>query len=332
LQTASELCDFLLSLSHINLRKSSIQRNFEDRLGQRIEKLDESQKYRTEKMDATLQHVQTDIHCIASRLLNIAVSMQRLEDKLNQICEERTSDKHQQGPQKSEGTKTENSLHGSTRWMGNQHAEGNDAGYGTLIRRTQQDARVPGTPEHGVDGTSCQKNLDASISVENFEDAESDIAQSYEIVSKQDKVDCINPASQPVETETLFEMDTRFGMINMKLEQISTYLGVNSSVKEGDDEEDRRRLKEKLKAAIEVDRRNRVLTIVSRSEVWLEYIFGICSPDQRIGKSGSRCQVPSGSWCLNFEKEIYSALIYCVLIYSRLIHPRSRFSSGNLFF
>ncbi len=45
---------------------------------------------------------------------------------------------------------------------------------------------------------------------------------------------------------------------------------------------------EKLKVAIELDRRSKVRTIVSSGEVWIDYLFGICRPDQRIGKRGSR--------------------------------------------
>jgi hypothetical protein len=83
------------------------------------------------------------------------------------------------------------------------------------------------------------------------------------------------------------------GGIGAKLESLDKMLVqiINVLVKstsEGDDDEDRKRLKEKLKQAIEADRRSRIRPIVSRSEMWLEYIFGICQPDQRIGKRGSR--------------------------------------------
>jgi hypothetical protein len=83
-------------------------------------------------------------------------------------------------------------------------------------------------------------------------------------------------------------MDSKLGDIMRKLERISVAVGVKVGSQEGDDEEDRKRLKEKLKIAIELDRRARVRTIVSSREMWLEYIFGICSPDKRVGKRGSR--------------------------------------------
>jgi hypothetical protein len=88
--------------------------------------------------------------------------------------------------------------------------------------------------------------------------------------------------------ESLTEMGTKIVAIDKRLEKISHVLGVKTGVNEGDDDEDRRRLKEKLKLAIEVDRRSQIRAIISRGEVWMEDIFGICSPDQRLGKRGSR--------------------------------------------
>ncbi len=96
----------------------------------------------------------------------------------------------------------------------------------------------------------------------------------------------IKPPDSPKVMQSL--LDTKFGDINRKLELIAAAVGVKAGNQEGDDEEDRKRLKEKLKVAIELDRRNRVRTIVSSREVWLEYIFGICRPDKRMGKRGSR--------------------------------------------
>jgi hypothetical protein len=96
----------------------------------------------------------------------------------------------------------------------------------------------------------------------------------------------------------LLDLEPKIRAIDKKLERISASMKIKNDVTDGDDEEDRRRLKEKLKAAIEVDRRSRVLTIVSNSEVWLEYIFGICSPDKRIGKRGSRYTKPLASQML----------------------------------
>ena len=52
--------------------------------------------------------------------------------------------------------------------------------------------------------------------------------------------------------------------------------------------EERRRLKEKLKTAMESGTRQSVRHIETGRETWTEYIFGICKPDGRVGKAGSR--------------------------------------------
>jgi hypothetical protein len=94
---------------------------------------------------------------------------------------------------------------------------------------------------------------------------------------------------QPFEAQDrLLELDAKFVRLEKKLDLMAGSMGLQFPTCEGDDDDDRKRIKEKLKLAIEADRRSRFRTIVSRSEVWLEYIFGICRPDQRLGKQGSR--------------------------------------------
>jgi hypothetical protein len=90
------------------------------------------------------------------------------------------------------------------------------------------------------------------------------------------------------------KVDALSDSLSKKLERIAYALGIrnlNVVDKSGDDSEDRKRLKEKLKAAFDIDRRSNMRThvVVSVKEKWLDYIFGICKPDQRIGKRGSRC-------------------------------------------
>ena len=89
--------------------------------------------------------------------------------------------------------------------------------------------------------------------------------------------------------DRMLELDSKLAAIDKKLSQMADSMGIHLLSNAGDDDsEDRKRLKEKLKLAIEVDRRSKVRPIVSKGEMWLEYIFGICRPDQRLGKSGSR--------------------------------------------
>ena len=66
-------------------------------------------------------------------------------------------------------------------------------------------------------------------------------------------------------------------------------------------QEDRKRLKEKLKSAFEAVQLSGRAGGKGQDALrgrrggrppgtpWLEYVFGICPPDQRVGKRGSRC-------------------------------------------
>jgi hypothetical protein len=267
---------------------SSTQRNFEDRLIQRIEKMNEYQWTRSEKLDASIQHLQTGIHDIASRLLDLAVGMQRLEVKLDRVEESESSNMHQHGAQKYGTAITTNSQYS----MSSRLSETSGAGWDPKIKRTQDSLPVDTQQDAAIRKESFRDAV--KMSIENFENEGSESELVYHNnrkLHRQDS-DCTLPSGQlepgPSAADMLPELDTKLRIIDKKLGQISASLGIKSGANEGDDEEDRRRLKEKLKAAIEVDRRSRVLTIVSRSEVWLEYIFGICSPDQRLGKRGSR--------------------------------------------
>jgi hypothetical protein len=85
------------------------------------------------------------------------------------------------------------------------------------------------------------------------------------------------------------EMGVKLDHVNKVLEHVAMAVGVLAGLGVVDEEEDRRRLKEKLKEALERDRRDRIREVVSEREVWLEYVFGICKPDRRTGRRGSRC-------------------------------------------
>jgi hypothetical protein len=78
-------------------------------------------------------------------------------------------------------------------------------------------------------------------------------------------------------------------------------------------QEDRKRLKEKLKSAFEAVQLaggagggGRALLGARGgrppAKPWLEYVFGICPPDQRIGKRGSRCAAePARDWIITLD-------------------------------
>ena len=95
----------------------------------------------------------------------------------------------------------------------------------------------------------------------------------------------VNAKVMHVEVESR-SVDLRLEEMNRTLALVAGAVGVhNMKIDKGDD---RRRLKEKLKAAMESGSRLSVRQIDSEREMWMEYVFGICKPDGRVGKSGSR--------------------------------------------
>ncbi len=77
--------------------------------------------------------------------------------------------------------------------------------------------------------------------------------------------------------------------LDRKVDRIAEIVCVRAlDVSSGDDDEDRRRLKEKLKSALDKDKLRKTRKNLSDQEKWLEFVFGICEPDARFGKRGSR--------------------------------------------
>ena len=106
------------------------------------------------------------------------------------------------------------------------------------------------------------------------------LALSPQVTSKQVQIRGCDQSSE----ETL---DRQFERIETKLKSISDVVDV-VSVKNNDGE-DRKRLKEKLKEAMKTENvKGSAHILEPEPEPWMEYIFGICKPDGRIGKPGSR--------------------------------------------
>ncbi len=82
-------------------------------------------------------------------------------------------------------------------------------------------------------------------------------------------------------------LEKRFANVENRLESIAEAVGVTVEANAGDDDADRKRLKERLKEALEVEQKKRPSNHIEK-EPWMEYIFGICKPDGRVGKRGSR--------------------------------------------
>ena len=88
-------------------------------------------------------------------------------------------------------------------------------------------------------------------------------------------------------------MERRLVSIEEKLKEIAqTLRGAVPASQTGNEsygEVNRRRLKERLMGAI----RHRELGFdIQAASSWKERVFGICAPDSRLGKEGSRCSVP----------------------------------------
>ena len=81
---------------------------------------------------------------------------------------------------------------------------------------------------------------------------------------------------------------TRIDLVEERLGKIAHAVGVKEGASVGDDEEDRKRLKVRLKEALD-RKRVKARKSLAQAEGALEYCFGICEPDGRTGKRGSRC-------------------------------------------
>ena len=86
-------------------------------------------------------------------------------------------------------------------------------------------------------------------------------------------------------------IERRLEAMESRMEKIADAVGVHKTVDEGDDQEDRKRLKERLNEALNTHK-SKVLKSEIQADGWAEYIFGICKPNGRVGKHGSRCIHP----------------------------------------
>jgi hypothetical protein len=88
--------------------------------------------------------------------------------------------------------------------------------------------------------------------------------------------------------------DRRLDSLDRKLNMIAEAVGVRVRAKEEEDAEDRKRLKERLKEALALEKQGKLRSAnQDEKESWAEYIFGIAQPNGRIGKMGSRCMRPN---------------------------------------
>jgi hypothetical protein len=142
-----------------------------------------------------------------------------------------------------------------------------------------------------VAGSQCSNAQAQSKAGDGFLSDESDGDIGQDLGPSCDELSAVGEggaSKQSLDSGKLQEMGVKLDHVNKILEHVATAVGVRTGLGAGDEEEDHRRLKEKLKEALERDRRDRIREVVSEREVWLEYVFGICKPDRRTGRRGSR--------------------------------------------
>ena len=85
---------------------------------------------------------------------------------------------------------------------------------------------------------------------------------------------------------------SQFLRIEKRLGEIADAVGAQSALTAGAStkEDDCKRLKERLKGALELEQTRHLSD--HRRETWMEYFFGVCKPDGRLGKNGSRFGKP----------------------------------------
>ena len=120
---------------------------------------------------------------------------------------------------------------------------------------------------------------------------ETSLASSVEgMTAKLDKLLSFGYSRVPNRAEEPHEVEQQVGKldnIDRKINMIAEAVGVRLRAKQEEDAEDRKRLKERLKEALMLEKRS--LVDADDRETWAEYIFGITKPNGRVGKMGSRC-------------------------------------------
>jgi hypothetical protein len=269
-----------------------VTRRGQERLIQRLVDIDDYQRRAATSLDSSLRRVHTDMHHLSGGLLDIIMSVQRLEDKLDRLAsvdsEARTS-----SPSRAGSTSRGRPQPAAVRRSNSRGHASESSGQG--LKKAKR-----GQPAPEKESANRRKDKDVTEQPKPLDGARiADMPLEVSIVARkqaEEEADASTKPSGPSEvTESV--LDAKFADISKRLERIALAVGVKVGHQDGDDEEDRRRLKEKLKVAIELDRRTKVRTIVSSSEMWLEYIFGICPPDKRVGKRGSRYSAPAAFIC-----------------------------------
>ncbi len=270
------------------------QRNFLEIIGGRFGDIDE-----------TLGRICSDSKDGLESLRALAVSVRRLEAKLDRMAvavREGGDARHVAGRQvRQRAAQRFSAVTGSV--------AGSGGSEGTEARRqgSGRDIRRYGAAEENDDSASAGKAIRRETRKANLSDRADEEKEEKEHVLRSapeqkplESADVLGvEQTHPAQCKTLDNpehdkldvVELKLDGMDKKLERIAGAVGVRFGLGVSE-EEDRRRLKEKLKEALESATRNRLHEIESEREMWLEYCFGICKPDGRIGKSGSKYVAP----------------------------------------
>ena len=78
--------------------------------------------------------------------------------------------------------------------------------------------------------------------------------------------------------------------MNKQLSIFADAVGVPGQIGGSTKDDDCKRLKERLRGALDNEKKKKSFKIANAPEVWLEYIFGIAKPDRKKGIRGSRSE------------------------------------------
>lgn len=264
------------------------QRNFLEIIGSRFGEMDSA-------LGAVCRHSQDGVE----GLRELAACVQRLETKLDRMAATlRDGDRegHTPGRESRSMAQRRSTVSGE--------AVGSKEGAGSLSDRGRDDrghisskedpgeqrGSAPRTVRHEKDDSRRVEEKESALDRNGTDEVAALHMPKFETIDDlcedevpADGLDDVLPAEK---TDSL---DMKLDGLDKKLEKIASAVGarLGTGINE---EEDRRRLKEKLKEALDSAARNRMQKIDSEHEVWMEYLFGICKPDGRIGKSGSKCE------------------------------------------
>ncbi len=117
------------------------------------------------------------------------------------------------------------------------------------------------------------------------------------IVKRLNELEQNLSATVKSEQQSKLSNDEKFERIERKIDLIAAAVCVKDTDRSEEEAEDRKRLKERLKEALENSTQSRDKDPEDEKDSWMEYLFGICKPDGRVGKEGSR-------YCSSFVRSI----------------------------